>query len=110
MKTLDLKEAAAFLKMSPSALRKKARSGRIRGAKPAKQWVFLEEDLVWHLRSLYSGLGQTPLSGCEQEDSQCHFINGERSGGSSSLAPVASSYAALLGLRTKSRLKNTTTD
>lgn len=52
--TLDLYEAANFLKMHWQTLRGKAASGEIPAAKPAKQWVFLVEDLVSYLRSQYS--------------------------------------------------------
>ena len=40
-RTLDLNEAAEFLRMSPAVLRQKARAGIIKGAKPGKRWVFL---------------------------------------------------------------------
>jgi len=53
MKTLNLQEAAAFLQMNPEALRQKAKAGDIPGAKPGTCWVFLAEDLVEYLRSLY---------------------------------------------------------
>lgn len=44
MKTLNLQEAAAFLKMSPAVLRQKAKAGDVAGATPGKCWVFLEDD------------------------------------------------------------------
>ena len=44
-RTLDLREAAAFLRMVPAALRIKSKAGLIPGAKPGKKWVFLESDL-----------------------------------------------------------------
>ena len=58
MRTLDLKEAAAFLKMHPQTLRSKAVSGEIPGAKPGKNWVFIEEDLVENVRSQYPANGR----------------------------------------------------
>lgn len=54
MRTLLLHEAAALLHMSPAVLRQKAHQGRIKAAKPGKAWVFLEDDLVAYLGSLYS--------------------------------------------------------
>ncbi|MBU2843801.1 helix-turn-helix domain-containing protein, partial [Acidithiobacillus thiooxidans] len=45
-RTLDLQEAADFLKISKEALRRKVCKGLIRGAKPGKRWAFLEDDLV----------------------------------------------------------------
>ena len=55
MKTLDLNEAAEFLKMAPEGLRTKAANGDIPGAKPGKRWCFREDDLAEYLRSLYPG-------------------------------------------------------
>jgi len=59
MKTLDLKEAAAFLKMTPEGLRRKAAMGEIPGAKPGKRWCFSEDDLAEYLRSLYASPAKT---------------------------------------------------
>ncbi len=44
-RTMDLAEAASFLKMHPDTLQRKARAGIIPGAKNGK-WVFLEADLA----------------------------------------------------------------
>jgi len=52
--TLDLKQAAEYLKMHWQTLREKAKSGKIPGAKIGKQWVFIKEDLVTHIRSKYA--------------------------------------------------------
>jgi len=52
-KTLDLKQAAEFLKISPEVLRRKAAKGEVPGAKPGKCWCFYLEDLVGYLRSFY---------------------------------------------------------
>ena len=49
MPTLDLHEAAQFLRMSPAVLRLHARQGRLKAAKPGKRWVFLEADLAAYL-------------------------------------------------------------
>ena len=46
MRTLDLSEAAAFLLISPSALRAKAKDGKIPGRKVGKRWVFVEQHLA----------------------------------------------------------------
>jgi excisionase family DNA binding protein len=60
--TFLLKEAAAFLHMSPEVLRRKATTGEIPGAKPGKCWVFLKSDLVEYLHSIQTGYGQASLS------------------------------------------------
>ena len=52
--TLDLYEAADFLKMHWNTLREKAAAGLIPGAKLGKRWVFVKEDLVSFVRSQYS--------------------------------------------------------
>lgn len=54
MKTLDLQEAAAFLKINREELRKKVKGGLVPGAKAGKRWVFIEDDLVAYLRSRYA--------------------------------------------------------
>lgn len=52
--TLDLYEAADYLKMHWQTLRAKAKSGEVPGAKLGKRWVFLQDDLASYLRSHYS--------------------------------------------------------
>ena len=52
--TLDIKQAALYLKMHSQTLREKAKSGNIPGAKIGKHWVFIKEDLVSYIRSQYA--------------------------------------------------------
>ena len=49
METLDLHEAADFLKLHPEVLRRRARAGQVPAAKVGRCWVFLHEDLVGYL-------------------------------------------------------------
>src|ERR1700679_3128808 len=49
--TLGLLSAAAFLHMSPNTLRKRAAAGRVPAYKPGKSWVFLQDELVTHLKA-----------------------------------------------------------
>ena len=109
MRTLDLHEAAAWLRMSPAVLRLHARQGRLKAAKPGKRWVFLEDDLAAYLGQLYAGRRQAPLSGSNREKSSWGYTNAVMSGGSISPRRTASEYAALLGLESRSRRKNSTT-
>jgi excisionase family DNA binding protein len=109
VQTLSLKQAAAFLQMSQSTLRDKVKAGLVPGAKPGKQWVFLEDDLVAYIRSLYAGVGQTPLSGSSEEKSLCHYTNAVIPGGYVSRHPVAAKYADLLELPTNEKPRSTTT-
>lgn len=50
MDTLDLKEAAEYLKISEESARELAASGDLPGAKVGKAWVFLRDDLKDWLR------------------------------------------------------------
>ena len=52
MKTLDLQEAASFLRMHPETLRRQAVSGEIPSARPGKCWVFIDEDLSTQSRNV----------------------------------------------------------
>ena len=110
MRTLDLQEAAAFLRMSPAVLRQKARRGLVKAAKPGKRWVFLEDDLAVYLGQLYAGRRQAPLSGSNVEKSAWGYQDAVVSGGLNSAHRMASEYAALLGLATKRKRKSISTD
>ena len=108
--TLNIREAAKFLKMSVSALGEKARTGEIKAAKPGKSWVFLESDLVAHLDSLYARTRQAPLSGCDEEKLLCHSTNAAISIGLVSPLQMESEYDALLRPATRSKPRSTKTD
>lgn len=54
MITLNRIQAAAFLNMHPVTLLQKVHAGIIPAAKPAKSWVFIQQDLTDYLRGLYS--------------------------------------------------------
>ncbi len=109
MRTLGLNEAAAFLKVHPEELRRRAKSGTVPGAKVGRAWVFLMDDLVGYLRSLYSQPRQALRVTLDKEVSECHFANVVQSGGSTLSLPMENEYAALLGLATKPSRKNSTT-
>ncbi|MGV3590885.1 MAG: helix-turn-helix domain-containing protein [Gammaproteobacteria bacterium] len=67
--TLDLYEAADYLKMHWQTLRAKAKRGEVPGAKLGKRWVFLADDLASHLRAHYSA--SRPRSQVQLGDSLC---------------------------------------
>ena len=69
MKTLNLQEAAALLKLHPTTLAAKARAGEIPGARLGKRWVFVEVDLLDYVRSQYA---PRALQGDSMEVSTCH--------------------------------------
>ena len=103
-KTLNVEEAASFLKIHPVTLSVKAASGEIQGAKIGKRWVFLQVDLIEHIRAQYQ---PRALQG-ERKETLCHSINVRTPllGGLKSPS-VEKQYKEALGLRTKSELKNT---
>ena len=100
MRTLLLIEAAAFLKMHPEELRRRAKLGAIPGAKAGRAWVFIEDDLADYIRSLYASPRQA-LQVTLRKEMECHFANAAVSGGSTSSLQMGSEYANLLGLPTK---------
>ena len=108
-RTLDLDEAAAFLHISKAVLRERARRGIVPAAKPGKRWVFLAADLAGYLRSLYAAGGQAPRSDASQEKSLCEYSKAVIPGGFALRRAVESEYAALLGLRTRSKPGSTKT-
>ena len=109
MQTLDLRQAAAFLKMHPEEVRRRARLGQLPGAKAGKRWVFIEDDLAAYLRSLYAPLRQALRVTLRKEVSDCHSTNAVVRGGFDSPRRAASELEALLGLPTGPRLKSCTT-
>lgn len=49
--TIGLEDAARFLHMAPSTLRKRAAAGKLNAYKPGKTWVFLQDELLSYLKS-----------------------------------------------------------
>ena len=109
MVSLGLLEAAAFLRMHPEEVRRRARLGQLPGAKPGKRWVFLQDDLAAYLRSLYSPTRQALRVTLRKEVSDCHSTNAEARGGFDSPLRAASELDALLARKIGPRLKSSTT-
>ena len=107
MNTLDLQAAAAFLHIHPVTLQEKARAGEIPGAKIGKCWVFVDVDLIEHIRSQYP---RRVLQSERKELEPCHSTNAttHRIGGSRS-ATAEEQYSAALGLKTNLKPRSTTT-
>ena len=63
MNAFNLEQAAAFLQMNAEELRARAKRGAIPGAKIGRRWVFLEDDLVEHVRSKYVAMDVLPTRG-----------------------------------------------
>lgn len=98
MKTLNLKEAAAFLKMTPEGLRRMSCRGEIPAAKVGKSWLFIQADLVEHMRSRYSSIAE--VSWGVDRRTKWHSTKEEKSGGSTSVTKERV-YNELLGLPIK---------
>jgi excisionase family DNA binding protein len=110
MRTLNLKQAAAFLNMHLVTVQEKARAGALPGAKPGKCWVFLEDDLAAYLRSLYPSTRQA-LRGDVKESMACHSTNARaRLAGGSDSPTMDDAYSRALGLPTGRRPSSTTID
>lgn len=107
--TLTLQEAAAFLKLHPEELRRRAKAGQIPGAKVGRAWVFLQQDLADFVRSLYAQPRQALRVTLRKEIETCHFADATASTGSTFAHPQESEYADLLGLPTKPKRKSFTT-
>ena len=107
MTTLNLKEAAALLKIHPVTLQDKARAGEIPGAKIGRAWVFIEFDLLEYIRSKCP---RRALQGDSSEVSVCHSSNARthRIGGSSSTTRE-DDYSKVLALPTKQKRGSITT-
>lgn len=107
MSTFTLQQAADFLKIHPMTLQEKARSGEIPGAKIGKRWVFLEFDLIEHIRSQYK---RRALQGAHERNLTCHSTNAKtRPAGGSKSPSMDERYKEALRLKTKSKLRNSTT-
>jgi excisionase family DNA binding protein len=52
--TIGLEDAARFLHMAPSTLRKRAAAGKLSAYKPGKTWVFMQDELLHYLKSTKS--------------------------------------------------------
>ena len=103
MKTLSLKEAAELLKCNPEVLRQKAKAGIVPAAKPSKSWVFIEDDLVAYIRSLYSSpRSQRVVQGQTVEVTSWPCTKEVPSGGSISSHRMEQEYERALGLQTAS--------
>ena len=106
MRTLSLIEAGEFLKMHPEEVRRRARLGQLPGAKAAKRWVFIEDDLAAYLRSLYAPERQALRVTLRKEVADCHSTNAVVRGGFDLPLRAASELDALLAQGTKPKPKS----
>jgi len=107
MKTLGLEEAAAFLRIHPKTLARRAAAGEIPGVKIGRSWVFVDVDLLEHLRSKYL---RRVSKGEHEETSLCHSTDElTRLLGGSTFPTRENAYSEVLGLPISRKLRNTTT-
>ena len=99
MKTMEIEEAAQFVKLHPVTLSEMARLGEVPAAKPGKKWVFIDVDLIEWLRANYRS--QASVSDSTERSNTCHFSNAKTQaiGGSKLLPPTESEYKKALGLK-----------
>lgn len=116
MQTLDLIEAAEYLKMNAEVLRRKTKNGEIPGRKAGKCYVFVKEHLADWISGRYPEHGRElrVIDGGKQqtEGNLCQSINAVKvkHGGSTSPQQTETEYDNLLGLKTNKRRKNCTTE
>ena len=98
MTTLNLRQAAELLNIHPATLQEKARTGEIPGARIGKCWVFIEFDLIQHIRAQYA---RRALQGEQKEVSLCHSSNAKiHPIGGSNYPTTDSYYSKVLGQST----------
>ncbi|WP_409449687.1 helix-turn-helix domain-containing protein [Candidatus Igneacidithiobacillus taiwanensis] len=104
-RSLNVTEAAEFLKISEEEVKRRLRRGEIPGVKPGKRWVIMEQDLVAYFDSLYARKRQASLS---HKEAQCS-TNVVVLTGWTSPRPTGSGLDALLAQRAKSKRRSSTT-
>jgi excisionase family DNA binding protein len=110
MKTMGIQEASEFVRVHPVTLSRLAHSGEVPAAKPGKEWVFIDIDLIAWLRSHYQS--QTLIGDTTERNDICHSTNVKTRprGGLISLPQTETEYNKLLALATKSKPKNSMID
>jgi hypothetical protein len=102
MQSLDLSEAAEFLKMNAEVLRRQAKAGKVPSRKTGKRWVFIKEHLADWVSNSYASNGRElrVIDGFKQthKDTICQSTNAKKRGGFNSPRQTADAYNNLLGL------------
>ena len=110
MRTLNLDEAAEFLKLCRDEIRRRARLGLLPGAKAGRRWIFIESDLADYLRSLYIAPTLAPVTYSPQRENQSWLsTNDPTHGGLTSPLRAANALERLLRPVTAPRRRNSTT-
>ncbi len=101
MQTLNLKEAAFFLKKSTEATRRAAANGKIPAARVGRRWIFLLDDLVEFLRSRYVTSAETSWGVIEKDRRKIWRSTNEIASGGSLFAEKDIAYRKAAGLPIK---------
>jgi len=103
MQTLDLPEAALFLKMNPEVLRRKAKLKIIPGNRAGRKWIFIKEHLADWVSGRYPEKGRElrVIDTNKEKKQKCQSTNVVKikRGGSSSPQKTADAYNNLLQLK-----------
>ena len=113
METLNAQEAAEFLRVHYNTITIWAKKGKIPGRKVGNQWRFIREHLADWVSGNYTEQ-RAPKERVELKiitgGTKCQSTNAVKRGGSTSERQTMNTYNALLGLKTDSKRKNSTTD
>jgi len=100
MQTIDIQEAAQFLKMNEEVLRRKARRHEIPGKKAGKRWIFVKEHLADWISGRYPVAGQnTQVIDSSTGNKTCQSINEIKRGGLDTPRQMEQEYNKVLGLK-----------
>ena len=95
--TLDISQAADFLGAHKETVRRLAATGKIPGVKIGRSWVFIEQDLVIHIRNKYSTCDAS--QGDHDRSNQKWHSTKEMEYGGLMYATKEKEYAKVLGLK-----------
>ncbi|MBS3953672.1 MAG: helix-turn-helix domain-containing protein [Methylomicrobium sp.] len=103
MQTLNVYEAAEFLRMNPEVLRRKARSGLVPGRRTGRGWLFIKEHLADWVSGRYPEPGRElrVIDGKKTSEGKqsCRSTNAAKRGGYSTPIQTADEYYSLLKLK-----------
>ncbi|WP_133130257.1 helix-turn-helix domain-containing protein [Legionella yabuuchiae] len=97
-KTLNIIEAAKFLGAHKETVRRMVASGVLPGVKIGRAWVFIEQDLITYVRSLYRNNRSLEINNKSRSSTQWQSPKEITSGGSTSHT-MEEEYVKVLGLK-----------
>ncbi|RUR11602.1 helix-turn-helix domain-containing protein [Legionella sp. km772] len=97
MKTLDINQAAQFFGAHRETIRRMAATGKLPGVKVGRSWVFLEQDLVMHIRNKYSSCDAS--QGVHNRSSKTWRSTKEMGSGGLTFSTKENEYVKVLGLK-----------